>query len=149
MPHPGFGPAAQRRSERGFTLLELMVVVAILGMLIFLVGPALIKQFGASKQKVAALSIARTGEVLEMYKIDVGSYPSGDQGLQALLTAPSDASNWNGPYVKGSAVPKDPWNRPFVYRSPSSRSGHDYDLCTYGAHGQPGGSGEDSTICNE
>lgn len=141
--------STKRRSERGFTLLELMVVVAILGMLIFLVGPALIDQFKSSKVKIVKLAIANTGSVLEMYKIDVGSYPSTDQGLQALVSAPSDASNWSGPYIKGGKVPQDPWNHPLIYRSPSSRPGHDYDLCTFGAHGQPGGSGEDATICNE
>ena len=126
-----------------------MVVVAILGLLIALVAPAALRQFGVAKHKIAEQSIARLGEFLELYKLDVGSFPSSEDGLQALVSKPSDAENWNGPYIKGSKVPVDPWGKPFVYRSPSNRSDHDYDLCTYGAHGQPGGSGEDATVCND
>jgi general secretion pathway protein G len=149
MPLPGPAFRTKHRRERGFTLLELMVVVAILGMLIFLVGPALIDQFDKAKIKITKLAIAQTGGSLELYKVDLGSYPSTDQGLQALLTAPSDASNWGGPYVKGNRLPIDGWNRALVYRSPSNRPSHDYDACSYGEHGQPGGTGKDATICNE
>ncbi len=135
--------------QRGFTLLELLVVLAILGLLIGLVGPAVLRQFGAAKSKIAHQSIERLGGVLDLYRLDVGAYPTTDQGLQALIAAPPGVSNWNGPYLKGSKVPEDPWGRPFVYRSPSSRPAHDYDLCTLGADGQAGGSGENADICNE
>jgi general secretion pathway protein G len=150
MPLPGsVSLSERRRRERGFTLLELMVVVAILGLLIALVAPAAINTLSKTKLKIAAQDIARTSEPLEMYKLDVGSYPAGEDGLQALITKPGGADNWSGPYIKGGKLPVDPWGRPFIYRSPSSRSGHDYDLCSYGAHGQPGGSGDDATICND
>ena len=149
MPLPASVPYCERRRERGFTLLELMVVVAILGLLIALVAPAAIRILGNTKHKLAAQAIARTSEPLEMYKLDVGSYPSSEDGLQALIARPGGADNWSGPYIKGAKIPLDPWNRPYIYRSPSARADHDYDLCTYGAHGQPGGSGDDETICNE
>jgi general secretion pathway protein G len=81
--------------------------------------------------------------VLDMYKLDVGSYPSSDEGLRALVEQPAGVTTWNGPYVKGS-VPIDPWNHPYTYANPSSRSGHDYDLCSAG----PNGSGGSDAICN-
>ncbi|MGK3844939.1 type II secretion system protein GspG, partial [Enterococcus faecium] len=81
-------------------------------------------------------SIERLGSVLDLYKLDVGSYPTTEQGIQALITKPADAENWNGPYLKGTTDPKDPWNHPWVYRNPSQRTGHDYDLCSAGPNGQ-------------
>ena len=140
---------SQRRRERGFTLLELMVVVAILGLLAALVGPAALHSLGNARHDVAKQDIAHLSESLELYKLDVGRFPTSDDGLQSLLSKPSDADNWNGPYIKGAKVPLDPWKKPYIYRSPSTRSDRDFDLCTYGEHGQPGGSGNDATICNE
>ncbi|HVJ51950.1 MAG TPA: type II secretion system major pseudopilin GspG [Aliidongia sp.] len=137
------------RRESGFTLLELLVVLVILGLLIGLVAPAALRQLGNAKQKIAVQSIERLGSVLEMYKLDVGSFPSSDQGLGALMAKPVDATNWNGPYVKGNKLPDDPWGRPFIYRSPSSRQGFEYDLCSLGANGQPNGNGENATVCNQ
>jgi general secretion pathway protein G len=150
MPNPQSVTPPRRRREGGFTLLELMVVVAILGVLAALVVPNVVGRFSKAKHDAAALSIASLSEILEQYKLDVGTFPSNDQGLQALVTKPSDATNWSGPYVKkGKIMLADPWGNQFVYRYPSSRSDHDYDICSYGAHGQPGGTGEDATICNE
>jgi general secretion pathway protein G len=130
--------------EHGFTLLELLVVIAILGLLIGLVAPAALRQLGNARVSVARQSIERIGSVLDMYKLDVGSYPSTDQGLRALVEQPTGVATWNGPYVKG-AVPVDPWNRPYAYRDPSSRPGHDFDLCSEG----PSGSGAGDEICNQ
>jgi general secretion pathway protein G len=131
-----------RRDQRGFTLLEILVVIAILGLLIGLVAPAALRQLGGARVSVANQSIARIGSILDIYKLDVGTYPTTEQGLQGLVTQPSDAPGWNGPYVKGG-VPLDPWNHNYHYTSPSTRPGHDYDLCSAG----PSNSGSD-TICN-
>jgi general secretion pathway protein G len=133
-----------RRDERGFTLLELLVVIAILGLLIGLVAPAALRQLGNARVSVARQSIERLASVLDMYKLDVGSYPSTDQGLRALVEQPTGVTTWNGPYVKGN-VPVDPWNHQYVYRDPSNRAGHDFDLCSEG----PSGTGGSDEICNQ
>jgi general secretion pathway protein G len=132
-----------RRDDSGFTLLELLVVIAILGLLIGLVAPAALRQLGNARVSVARQSIERIGSVLDMYKLDAGSYPTTEQGLRALVEQPTGVTTWNGPYVKGN-VPVDPWNHQYVYRDPSSRPGRDFDLCSEG----PSGTGGDSEICN-
>jgi general secretion pathway protein G len=139
----------ERRLQRGFTLLELLVVLAILGLLIGLVGPRVMQQFGSAKEKVAALSIGRLATALDMYKLDVGTYPTADQGLQALVTRPSGVAHWRGPYMTGEKVPEDPWGRPFVYRNPSQRAGHEFDLYSLGPTGQAGGAGSSAMIQND
>jgi general secretion pathway protein G len=133
------------RGEAGFTLLELLVVIVILGLLIGLVAPAVLRQLGGARVSIAHQSITRIGSVLDMYKLDVGNYPSTEEGLQALVQAPADVSNWNGPYLQSSQVPIDPWNHPYIYRDPSDRTGHDYDLCSAGPSGSATG---DNMICN-
>ncbi len=137
------GPAPT--GDDGFTLLEILVVIAILGLLIGLVAPAALRQLGGARNSVARQSIERIGGVLDIYKLDVGSYPPTSPGLAALNTQPSGTPGWSGPYLKGDGQLLDPWNRPYVYRSPSTRSGRDYDLCSRGANGT-----EDATgfICN-
>jgi general secretion pathway protein G len=139
----------RRDGERGFTLLELLVVLAVLGLLIGLVAPAALRQLGSAKHKVAQQSIERLGGVLDIYKLDVGTYPTTDQGLQSLITRPPGVARWNGPYLKGNKLPEDPWGRAFVYRSPSQRPGHEYDLYSLGPTGQPGGTGDAAMIYNE
>jgi general secretion pathway protein G len=144
------GSAGLRRldGERGFTLLELLVVLAIIGLLVGLVAPAALHQLGSAKEKIAHQSIERLASVLDMYKLDIGGYPSTDQGLQALIARPQGVTRWDGPYMKGNKVPDDPWGRPFQYRSPSQRPGHDFDLYSLGPAGQPGGNAE-AAIYNE
>ena len=131
------GGDQDRRKERGFTLLELLVVLAILGLLVGLVAPAALRQLGSAKEKIAHQSIERLATVLDMYKLDVGIYPTTEQGLQALITPPSGVSRWTGPYLKGEKLPEDPWGRPFVYRSPSQRPEHEFDLCRWARTGRP------------
>lgn len=137
-----------RAREAGFTLLELLVVIAILGLLAALVGPRLFNILGSTKAKLASQQIENIGGSLDLYKLDVGSYPTGEQGLQALLEKPADVQTWNGPYTKTGGVPKDPWDHPWIYHNPSSRSGHDYDLCSPGASGQGTEPGQGDAICN-
>src|ERR1700730_7634168 len=137
------------RKQLGFTLLELLVVLAILGLLIGLVAPAALRQLGSAKEKVAHQSIERLAGVLDIYKLDIGIYPTTEQGLQALITRPSGVTRCNGPYLKGEKVPEDPWRRPFLYRNPSQRQGHDYDLLSLGPTGQPGGRGGEVDIDHE
>jgi general secretion pathway protein G len=138
-----------RCAESGFTLLELLVVLAILGLLIGLVAPAVLRQLGSAKEKISHQSIERLGTVLDMYKLDVGTYPTTEQGLQSLITRPAGVSRWSGPYIKGDKVPEDPWGHLYLYRNPSQRPGHDYDLYSLGPTGQPGGAGNDAAIYNE
>ena len=144
-PTPETRPAWLRHAEAGFTLLEILVVIAILGLLIGLVAPAVLRQLSGARVNIARQSIERLGSVLDLYKLDVGSYPSSEQGLQALISQPAGITSWNGPYVKGDGVPLDAWNHPYSYREPSQRSGHEYDLCSAGPDPSAGAS---SQICN-
>ncbi len=137
-----------RSRQAGFTLLEILVVIAILGLLIGLVAPAALRQLGGARNSVAKQSIERIGSVLDLYKLDAGSYPTTEQGLAALTEKPSGATVWNGPYLKDGKTPLDPWNHPYLYRSPSARQGHDYDLCSGGANAQGGEPGAEGMICN-
>ena len=133
-----------------YTILELLVVIALLGLLIGLVGPRVMKLFGSSKHRIAGQSITQLADVLDFYKLDMGGYPTTAQGLRALVTAPSGtAGRWRGPYLKQNGVSLDPWGRPFQYRSPSTRTGRAYDVYTLGAEGQPGGDDENADIFNE
>jgi general secretion pathway protein G len=115
---------------------------------VFPPGEAL-RQLGSAKEKTAHQSIERLAGVLDIYKQDVGTYPTTEQGLLALVERPSGVTHWNGPYLKGDKVPEDPWRRPFVYHNPSQRPGHEYDLYSRGPTGQPGGTGDAATIFND
>ncbi|PTB29908.1 type II secretion system protein GspG [Paraburkholderia caribensis] len=135
--------ARQAAHERGFTLLELLVVMVIIGLLAGLVAPRYFEQLGKSNTKIARAQIESLGKALDQFRLDVGAYPTTEQGLQALMTRPQDATHWSGPYLQ-KAVPPDPWDRPYQYRAPGEHS--DYDLYSYGKDGQPGGSGENSDV---
>jgi len=134
----------KRRKISGFTLVELLVVLAILGMLAALVGPQVLNQLGGAKSKSAAIQIRDFEQALELYKLDVGRFPSSNEGLNALVRQPSSAKGWNGPYLKKDDVPMDPWGNPYQYRV----SGSTIDISSYGADGRQGGSGEDADVSN-
>ena len=131
------------RFQRGFTLMELLVVLAILGLLMGLVGPQVLNQLGGAKTKTAALQIADLEQTLEMYKLDVGRFPDTEQGLDALVNKPAGVVGWNGPYLK-SDVPLDPWNGAYVYTYPGEHG--DFDIMTFGQDGAPGGEGENADV---
>ncbi len=135
----------RRRGQHGFTLMELLVVLAILGLLMALVGPNVLRQLGGAKTKTAGIQIKDLEQAAEMYKLDVGRYPSTQEGLDALVNKPSNATGWNGPYLK-SDVPLDPWNREYNYKYPGEKG--EIDIFTYGANGAPGGDGEDADVGN-
>ncbi len=131
------------KRHRGFTLLELLVVMVIIGLLAGYVGPKLFAQIGKSETKVTRAQIDALQKALDQYRIDTGRYPSTEQGLATLLNRPADEPRWGGPYL-AKAVPADPWGRSYVYLSPGRHG--DYDLLSYGRDGQPGGDGEDADL---
>ena len=136
--------SSPQRKHRGFTLIELLVVLVILGLLAGLVAPRVIHYLSTSKTKTAQLQIKNFEASLDLYRLDVGGYPTTQQGLQALVTDPGNAPGWHGPYLKGGVVPKDPWNHDFIYNSPGKHGA--FDIESYGADGQPGGTGENQDV---
>ncbi len=131
--------------SHGFTLLELLVVMVIIGLLAGLVGPRYFKQVGKSQSKVAAAQIDALDKALIQFRLDTDRFPSTEEGLAALNEAPPDALNWAGPYLSKD-VPNDPWGRPYIYQEPGEHS--DFDLYTLGKDGRPGGSAENADITN-
>ena len=131
--------------NRGFTLLELLVVMVIIGLLSAYVGPRLFGQIGKSEVKVAKAQIESLQKALDQYRIDLGHYPSTEQGLAALLLKPTDEARWAGPYL-AKALPNDPWGRAYQYRMPGERG--ELDLLSYGRDGRAGGEGDDADIGN-
>lgn len=136
---------SDKNRSTGFTLLELLVVIVIIGLLAAYVGPKYFAQLGKSEVTIAKAQIEAFSKALDTYRLDVGRYPTTEEGLGALLTKPPTAVKWNGPYLQ-KAVPVDPWSHPYVYRSPGSKG--DYDILSYGRDGQPGGTAEDADITN-
>jgi general secretion pathway protein G len=132
------------RRQTGFTLLELLVVLGIIAMLAGLVGPQVMKHMGESKVKAAKVQIEDLAQTLDMYKLDVGSYPTSDQGLEALIESPDGAQRWNGPYLRKSKVPLDPWQQEYKYTSPGEHG--KFDVSSMGADGKEGGEGEDKDL---
>ncbi|MGK5013422.1 type II secretion system major pseudopilin GspG [Janthinobacterium lividum] len=138
---------AATRHARGFTLLELLVVIVIIGLLAAYVGPKYFAQLGKSEVTVAKAQIEAFEKSLDTYRLDVGRYPTTEEGLAALLVAPPAAgTRWNGPYLK-KAVPLDPWGHAYQYRAPGSKG--EYDIVSMGKDGQAGGSGENADISSQ
>jgi general secretion pathway protein G len=135
----------RQQGMSGFTLLELLVVMVIIGLLAAYVGPKYFSQIGKSEIKTAMAQINALGKALDQYRLDVGHYPSSEAGLAALFTRPSNETKWEGPYLQKN-VPLDPWGKPYVYKQPGEHG--EYDLLSYGKDGQPGGSGEAADITN-
>jgi general secretion pathway protein G len=129
---------------RGFTLLELLVVIVIIGLLAGYVAPRYFSQVGKSEVQVARAQIEAIEKALDQYRLDVRRYPSTEQGLDALVNRPANEPNWSGPYLR-KAVPSDPWGRPYLYRIPGAKGG-EFEVYSLGRDGKPGGSGEDADI---
>ena len=133
-----------KRKERGFTLIELLVVLAIIGLLAGLVGPQVMKHLGESKSKTARVQIEDLSAALDMYRLDVGRYPTTGQGLEALIEQPADVKKWNGPYLRKKKIPQDPWGQEYRYTSPGEYG--KFDLYTLGLDEKEGGEGEERDI---
>jgi general secretion pathway protein G len=129
--------------NRGFTLLELLVVIVIIGLLAGYVAPRYFSQVGKSEIQVARAQIESLEKALDQYRLDMRRYPSAEEGLEALVAKPASAQAWSGPYLKKS-VPSDPWGRPYVYRIPGAKG--EFEVVSYGRDGKPGGMGDDADI---
>ena len=136
--------ALPRRGQDGFTLVEMLVVITIIGLIMALVGPRVLNYLSEAKVKTAHIQIESFSSALDLFFLDNGRYPTSSEGLTALVQRPGNATSWNGPYIKTATVPNDPWGRPYVYRSPAERS--PYEIVSYGSSGQPGGVGNAALI---
>jgi len=137
-----------RTIPRGFTLIEILVVIIVLGLLAALVGPRILGRVSEAKSATARTQVELLGLALDNYRLDNGAYPTTDQGLDALQAKPTREPvplSWRGPYVKRD-VPRDPWGRPYIYKSPGEHNASGYDLSSLGRDGQPGGEGEDADV---
>src|ERR1700691_4184171 len=129
---------ARRAAQAGFTLIEMLVVITIIGLIMALVAPRVLNYLAESKVKAAKIQIASLGSALDLYYLDVGHYPTSSEGLTALVQRPGNMTTWNGPYLKGDLVPEDPWGHPYNYRAPGEHG--PYDITSYGADGTESGS---------
>lgn len=135
-------------TRKGFTLLELIVVIIVLGLLVGLVVPQIFGRVGEAKDVAARTQMALMGTALDNYRLDIGSYPQTAQGLAALRATPTGATSWRGPYLRKD-IPLDPWGRAYLYRSPGERNPNGYDLSTLGRDGKVGGTGEDADLVGQ
>lgn len=135
---------ANRVGRSGFTLIELLVVLLILGLLAGLVGPRVLKYLGGAKTDTAQLQIEEFGASLDLFHLEVGRYPTTEEGLPALTVEPTGVDNWNGPYLKKKTIPVDPWGNPYRYNAPGENG--DYDLYSLGRDNADGGDGEDADV---
>jgi general secretion pathway protein G len=134
----------RRRRQAGYTLVELLVVITIIGLIVALVGPRVLGYLGDSKVKTARIQIQGFTSALDLYFLDTGRYPSSSEGLNALVQRGPAVSSWNGPYLKGGSVPADPWGRPYAYRAPGGSA--PYEIISRGSDGQEGGTGDAADI---
>jgi general secretion pathway protein G len=132
-------PRQRDHSQSGFTLIEMLVVITIIGLIVALVGPRVLNYLSESKVKAARIQIQSFTSALDLFYMDAGRYPSSAEGLDALVRPMAGVVAWNGPYLRGGTVPKDPWGTPYVYRSPGVRGS--YDVVSYGSDGREGGTG--------
>jgi general secretion pathway protein G len=123
--------------EAGFTLVEMLVVITIIGLIMSLVGPRVLNYLSESKVKAAKIQIESLSAALDLFYLDNGRYPAANEGLTALVQRPSSASGWNGPYLKTNGVPADPWGRPYLYKVPGDHA--PYEIASYGSSGPEGG----------
>ena len=128
-----------RRAARGMTLIEILVVLVLIGIVMGIVGGNFLGKGEKAKADAAKIEINQIGQTLDLYKLEIGRYPTTQEGLQALLTAPSGVSNWNGPYWKNGTLPKDPWGNEYKYASPGQHGA--YDIISLGSDGKEGGDG--------
>jgi len=133
-----------RNWEEGYTLLELLVVLAIIALLVGFVAPKMMGYLGRAKADAAKVQLHNVATALDLYRLDVGSYPSESEGLRALLEKPGSAEHWSGPYLQKADGILDPWGQPFIYKQPGQHG--EYDMLSYGADKQPGGDGDDADI---
>jgi general secretion pathway protein G len=138
------GRSRGKDGESGFTLVEMLVVITIIGLIMALVGPRVLNYLSESKVKTARIQIESFTQALDLFYLDNGRYPSSSEGLSALVERPGAAGSWNGPYIKTATVPTDPWGRPYLYRAPGDHA--PYEIASYGASGQPGGTGVGAEI---
>ncbi|WOH82534.1 type II secretion system major pseudopilin GspG [Bradyrhizobium sp. BEA-2-5] len=139
---------SQRRSgQEGFTLVEMLVVITIIGLIMGLIGPRVLNYLAESKVKTARIQLQSFSSALDLFYLDAGRFPSTAEGLAALVRRTPGVAAWNGPYLKGGNVPNDPWNHPYLYRSPGEHG--PYDIVSYGSDGQEGGSGTSADISLE
>jgi len=136
----------RHRGDAGFTLLELLVVLAILGLLAAIIAPQVIKYLGTSRTQTAKVQINNVVAALELFRLDVGRYPTPQEGLKALVTAAQTANGWNGPYLKKDSALVDPWGDPYLYKAPGEHG--EVDVFSLGSDKQPGGTGEAQDVGN-
>lgn len=136
----------RRGGEDGFTLIEILVVITIIAIIMAIVGPRVLNYLAESKVKAAHIQIQSFSNALDLFDLDTGRYPTTAEGLVALVKPKGPIQSWNGPYLKGNYVPKDPWGHPYIYRSPGEHGA--YDIESYGADGQQGGTGTAADIAS-